>query len=662
MLTIKPPIKVTAGSSIISLDDRFGKRMQANYQVLASSLSPESMLHHMRDKSDIYVEGDSMTSIVNVNQQMNRQKINIELINNVLNRILVAENQTLCYQDRTFIDMVLSRIGVTDVKQFMNTVIRMKEQTNQMEQLLVLYQQSGTILKKITQYNQQKEIEKETKEEQQKLPQKQDSWIYQNIFQRLQTDVIYQELEKYYNAMYHSNHFVDEREFEMSEQVLQARTLLLHQLKNENFQEEIRLEHKEINQYETGSGEVNEIERKNTTVIDLQKNVDERQSYYQEQISKSGDFIVTQANQESYDETNVLEYSMINSYEIGNMEQYEEKHELVQNEFIQAVLWNTIKNMITIRMQEINRQENVWYDIFHKMQHTVENTMNRFESYHKKPFISYAEADYYQTIIMEHNKNKIETMQQFLEEYQEISVEEGQTLLMQELQHYEEPQKEENVERTLQEQEIIKEQLQQINRVNVEKQEKLAKIVQEIKKEPRLTINKAKALADAKRIIEHPQEAVIEYLQKDTVVEHYEQERIRQLEQVMDKDIVKIFEQVEQYHKNPHKLPKQVLANEEALVYLMQESDRTEEVLEEMQILNRNYTKNVQNHVQEMIQNEDVYQKTVTNKVNYIQLQESEELTNMIANNVKEQLGNLSEQVYRKLEKRMDSEKRRRGM
>ena len=94
----------------------------------------------------------------------------------------------------------------------------------------------------------------------------------------------------------------------------------------------------------------------------------------------------------------------------------------------------------------------------------------------------------------------------------------------------------------------------------------------------------------------------------------------------------------------------------------MQESDRTEEVLEEMQILNRNYTKSVQNYAQEMIQNEDVYQKTVTNKVNYIQLQESEELTNMIANNVKEQLGNLSEQVYRKLEKRMDSEKRRRGM
>lgn len=39
----------------------------------------------------------------------------MDVINNVLNRILVSDTYRMTYQDKVFIESVLSRVGVTDV-------------------------------------------------------------------------------------------------------------------------------------------------------------------------------------------------------------------------------------------------------------------------------------------------------------------------------------------------------------------------------------------------------------------------------------------------------------------------------------------------------------------------------------------------------------------
>ena len=97
------------------------------------------------------------------------------------------------------------------------------------------------------------------------------------------------------------------------------------------------------------------------------------------------------------------------------------------------------------------------------------------------------------------------------------------------------------------------------------------------------------------------------------------------------------------------------------LYHKVAESNLSEEVLEEIKNVNRTFSKNVEKYTEQIEESTDVH-RIVTNHVNHIQLQQNEELSTMIANNVKEQVGNLTEQVYRKLEKRMDSEKRRRGL
>ena len=55
-------------------------------------------------------------------------------------------------------------------------------------------------------------------------------------------------------------------------------------------------------------------------------------------------------------------------------------------------------------------------------------------------------------------------------------------------------------------------------------------------------------------------------------------------------------------------------------------------------------------------------QEIVNNRVNELRLHQNEDLERIISQNVSRQLGSLSEQVYGRLEKRMDAERRRRGL
>ena len=297
---------------------------------------------------------------------------------------------------------------------------------------------------------------------------------------------------------------------------------------------------------------------------------------------------------------------------------------------------------------------------------------------------------------------------------------------MEELYHHEEQQMHgQQINYLTKEQELLKQQLTMNNPLEIEKKEQTEKIIQNIKQKPRLQINKAKAMEDSKKTLQNQEKVLLEYMNTQTVVEHFEKERTRQLEHVVDKETWKIFEQIEQYHRNPESAGNHIIVNDAALAaferdalasatagervieeHIVSQTDKriqntrqqeirqqidkvirrelpviheisspqnielyhkvadsnlSEELLEEIKNVNRSFSKNVEQHTEKIEESTDMY-RTVTNHVNHIQLQQNEELSAIIANNVKEQVGNLTDQVYRKLEKRMDSEKRRRGL
>ena len=661
MLTIKSPIKISANSSIIKSNNSFAERMEANYQVMVSSLSPEVMLHFIAGQSDVLIEGDSMTSLVSVNQKINRQQINVELVNNVLNRILAIDNSVLNYQDRTFIDTVLRRIGITDVNQFIRQIQVMKQNTNQVNELIQQYKQGEDVFHEWKNYqnviNKKKENHDTTIHKDEK---NYDIWLHQKILNRLETGDIYREMKAFYTPLYDSHKRIDRREWYISEQLIQSQNMELNHYRNEY-----------LNQEEP------------------------------------------------------VYYRTLNQYELGTTNQYDTQIQSIESEMVEAVLLNTINQAYALRKDMIQNAVENEYNFVEGMQSVVENTISRFEEYHQHNRMTYQEAEHYNKMLQENSQTELHLLQQLMEQHrQEVTY--SSENISQELYHHEDKHIHgQQIDYLTQEQEFFKQQLTTNNQLIVEKQKQPEQPIQNMKQQSKLQINRDRAIKEAKKALQNPEQMVLEYMNTQNAVEQVEIERRHQLEKVIDKETLKIFEQIEQYHRDPGSVSEYIVANDAAmasfvrdtsvsraaeerameehimiqtdkkiqntrnqeirqqidrvikreipviqeisspqnieLYHKVAESNLSEEMLEEIKNVNRTFSKNVEKYTEQIEESTDVH-RIVTNHVNHIQLQQNEELSTMIANNVKEQVGNLTEQVYRKLEKRMDSEKRRRGL
>ena len=661
MLTIKSPIKISANSSIIKSNNSFAERMEANYQVMVSSLSPEVMLHFIAGQSDVLIEGDSMTSLVSVNQKINRQQINVELVNNVLNRILAIDNSVLNYQDRTFIDTVLRRIGITDVNQFIRQIQVMKQNTNQVNELIQQYQAGEEVFHEWKKYqnvvNKKKESHDTTVYKEEK---DYDIWLHQKILNRLETGDIYREMKAFYTPLYDSHKRIDRREWYISEQLIQSQNIELNHYRNEY-----------LNQEEP------------------------------------------------------VYYRTLNQYELGTTNQYDTQIKSIESEMLEAVLLNTINHAYALRKDMIQNAVENQYNFVEGMQSVVENTISRFEEYHQHNRMTYQEANHYNKMMQENSQTELHLLQQLMEQHrQEVTY--SSENIAQELYHHEDKHiYGQQIDYLTQEQEFLKQQLTTNNQLIVEKQKQPEQLIQNMKQQSKLQINRDRAIKEAKKALQNPEQMVLEYMNTQNAVEQVEIERRHQLEKVIDKETLKIFEQIEQYHRDPRSVAEYIVANDAAMAsfvrdtsvsraaeeraieeHIMMQTDKkiqntrhqeirqqidrvikreipviqeisspqnielyhkvaesnlSEEVLEEIKNVNRTFSTNVEKYTEQIEESTDVH-RIVTNHVNHIQLQQNEELSTMIANNVKEQVGNLTEQVYRKLEKRMDSEKRRRGL
>lgn len=969
MLTIKSPIKLSARPSMVSLDDAFGKRIEANYNVMVGSLTPENMLHFITRKQDILMEGDSMTSIVAVDNRINRQQINVELINNVLNRILVADEQKLSYQDRVFIDNVLNRIGITDVRQFMSQVAYLKQNTTNVNRLLSLYSNEGTAIEELRQYfkktnidnknvSHSKNIENNTNEE----------WLRQVVFNRLRAGDINTQAENHFTSTQTDNHYTDDREYLVQNNIdnlSESDSRTIQEIRNEEwlYKEVInRLKegdvHTEIENHFTNtqtdnrytddreylvqnnidnssdseienieenhsdmwlhqdvlnrlqvSDIYNELENYFKNTENVNRYIDDREFYVSEQLFQAKNIMLNNVRNDITNRSIPLEYRVMNTYEFGTDEENNAYENSVQNEYIKAVVLNAVNNAYTLRSDEINNNNHVWYSLLQSVRQTADNTMTRFEDMHEhrnfisnESLIKYNESvqknlkneitslealhrnysissisnrsitntddniinhleqinhagdivqnDTINNIINEQNRisNELSTLSELNKTYSQvwndisqqnnvsnemsfehserneqnissneinsdehINTESETNTTIKEIknlhnsfsdsinsmaQRYEEnvknvnltyadntmikdsvinnveqeyshemqqlisneinnlskiksefynEQKNELTDNTsnikniseenrniaqqinylTNEEEQLKNQLNNIKQINIDNSRRFTDTTNNTDIHRAIHIDRARAMADARRALEAPDEVRLEYMNvQNNNIDNTHEETVTQQHKI-DENVLKIFEQIAEYQKNPSAphpnistssaaldslmrdtkrpaLPREQLIEKntiektESLIHdvrqqeIRQQLDRiinvevpeisyirqpqnvellhkvaetgiNEEVLEELRSVNRNVNRNSEVHTDEVTESENIT-RTVTNHVNNVELRRNDELTQIIADNVQSQLNNLTDKVYRKLEKRMDSEKRRRGL
>lgn len=692
MLTMGQPIQLKTRKPMETLGNDFAERIAGNYQMLEEQMTPSDMLHFISAPPELYTEEAGMAPLVNHQTNVNSQNVTLQLINNVLNRILVSDSFQMTYQDRVFVENVLNKIGVTDVQEFIREVRRMKEETKNTRELLKLYHSDHQVLRTLREYRlEEKEKEKAQGSESEENEQVRMEQQTREIWNRMHTEEVYQELSNLVSLRYGSPVRVTRQEMQLSEQSISAEYLTLNRMRSETFVRNQDLVYNRINTYEAGDGDL-------TT--------------------------------ENYEET------------VSSM--------------VKAVLLNAISQIYHMRYTELTTHASNWKWLTDAIHVNAQNTFQRFESYHNQLRLSKEEKNEYHETLQNYERREITALQSLFEHTEEVTLNrpEIRNLTETEMEYRTEEnitEEQERIEETFHElsekqetehkhvykisekkrEEELRKQLEIINRQNLERIEKLKTLRQEEKKSEPPKIDRKRAKKDALRALENPQEVLMEYLEsptKETETERVETERLKE---ILGADTVQILETLKGYQQNPERYPNVTTSEGQALNFLMQdirsqeeterpepiseapelvhtrireESSRevqrvlketeryqtervpftprqteavreevelfhkqnetalSEEFLEELEERNRRNIRSETHTTTEQVQETNHVDQLVTNKVNELKLEQDQNIERIVSQNVRQQLNSLSDQVFTKLEKRMDAERRRRGI
>ena len=688
MLTIHTPIELTADPSMLKLNHNFEERLTGNYRIIGSGFEPEDMLHFLSEPPEVYLEEGGMTALIENQKIVENRNLKLDVINNVINRILVSDTYRMTYQDQVFIESVLNKMGITDVREFIRQVQNSKEETQNVQYLTDLYWSQQESISQLLEYRKLRAKQGEKKSKEAAEDRAEDGlWLHQSILNRLQTAVVYQEVKNYISAASNRHQSITRTEMQISEQNITVQNLLLNKLRNYTHMEE-----------------------------------------------------------------QPLVYHYLNTYELGDEWTIKEDNSRIVNRMVEAVLLNALHQMYALRVNELHKQKNLWYQLAGSIYQATENTYKRFLTFHEQSFLSPHEADTYIRQVHQYQKNEIKAIRQLYEETQHSTIERenGNIPPREGLVHLDSFQAEEEfseshpreasdvvtktVEETklhgqqirsiTREESLLREQLEQINQKNIRNLELLSRLRLQGKEEQgQRRINQARAREDALLALTNPEEVLLTYLESETVTNRQETVEKERLKQVFGEETIRILETLEKYQKSPRyaanpdlqaqgeaMLQRDILFREQAFAtelehHVSEKEQETVHRMEELQLFREHYPKQVQeihrstgeridrielihkleeNTLDEefleeirgiqrvkKVENEQTTQtvieqnhtqEVINTQIHDFQTRQNEELLRMVTDKVQNQLGSISEQIYGKLEKRMDMERRRRGL
>lgn len=687
MLTIRTPIELKNDPSILTMTDAFAARIGANYEQMTARLSPEELLHLISAPPEIYLAEGGTHSFVDLTNNVQSQELKLSMINNVLNRVLVMDGRRTTYQDEVFIYNTLRKLGVTDVSQFVRQVRLLQEETNSRNELIDLYWSHQEEISELTAHYEQLRGEQQAKEEaQEEAGESSVLWLHESIMNRLKTGAVYQELRNYLTQQTGGTFYLNRQELQVGEQSVSAEYILLNRLKNRTTESEVPLVYNRLNAYELGD-ETTYVSHAGQTVSQIVQAV----------LLQAVDQVYALRYDEIKNSSRSVWYELANAvYETAanTFERFEAYHNRTQLQHTDIEEYHS--DIQNYRQQEIT---------------ALEHLLERREQLLERP----GESE-------EPPQAQMEYMQPPERGEEEPAVYRDARVTNE---NYIRQQQEQKTREELHMGDVLlNRQMTQINEQNLARMERVQQLMQQFQSHTDVHIDRRRAREDVLRALEQPQEVLLEYLGEQTPAESRVQEQKELLREIYDEDTIRIFETLERYRKEPekllmqgivsadpvgqmerdiqlqHLLTQQTLTQEQEqyaqqtvheveqirtetnrrlaedvvrreeeqrrtsrleLLHREQETALDEELLEELRSINRQTTRE-DVHTNEQHHERSVVEQTVTNRVNALELHNEEELAEMVSRNIRQQLRGMSDQVYRKLEKRMDSERRRRGI
>ncbi len=664
MLTIRKPIELKIQQPIQTIHEDMAERLTANYELMRMPIRKEELLHITSQPPEIYfAEGDQIQMFSNFKQE-NQQNLRLDVINNLVNRIMVAQTDNFSYQDTVYISSVLRRLGIRDEKTFMKQVFALQNEHKETKQLLQKYETNQILLQNLfAQQEAQRQAEGKSSSSPVSVTENR-YYLHEEIFKRLETRKIYQDMRDFSRDTRHLSRQIFRAELSIGEQAAMVQNFHLHELRQKIMGIESPIYYYHNNQYEF-----------------LQENLEEMSQTLEEQISAAILLNLTDQSyslrQQQIEENNHYWYSLAGAlFQTAENTWRRYESNLIENKRVSNQMLQLMEEV-----SEVKRQEG---DVIQHITEEYQILQQRFAG----------DAMQQQTILQQ---NHIEGKREEINLSGDIYHLTQEELQLQLLRQAEEGEEETAPEPVTAEQ--LQKQLEVFSQRNFENYRKLTEIEWQQPQRKEQKVDRKKAQQDALRALENPAEVLMEYLtteirdpvqeaqrQAEVQIYHLFSEETREiyrqflqqnrsgetafLQHIMEQpeeaelrqEVKETLHQVQQMEKLTEltTMQRELQFRQVDFVHKAEEQVISEELLET--IRSRQQTTKKEEHTEErLLQQEQSTQTIVQDTVNRMQVNQIENIEELVQQSVRRQLGNLSERVYGKIEKKLAAERKRRG-
>ena len=757
MLKLKTPIGLVNRNITSKSVDGFFNRINGNYELINSSIDPEDLLHVYTQPPEVFLAEGDTTNIFNSNLNVeNKQIQKLEILNNLINRILLSDNASFTYQDKVYISSIFHKLGIKDEHNFLSRVYSLIDETK------LTYVQNKTLLesldeiKKINNYINNNNVTQKKDDFDKAIEEEESTSIslHQSIFERLN----FSEMVKFINQMSTnpvSNVNVSYNEIIGAENLRIAEHLVLQDLSNQITNTEAPMVFNHENLYEENIETEEEID-KSQVISNLSKAMllSYIDNVYQSRVRSINEgenrwFMTTRNLYQSVENT-VKRYTQNLTQPISN-ELIKVFHENELSNFVE--LKNRIDFILNMRSEsilegdEINQETANIIEGINAINQQIANIsqgndeVTNISNVQLKHLINALSSGENAQVVQEELQNIINAISENetnISKTQSSQIELlNETLNNAQTSYTDNRVANQNVQMTnvsvsedteiSEEQQIINA-LNQIEQRNIENQNQYIRALQNLEKikdsTPRKISSVSRQKAESLAALSDPGELILQY--REEAKRDAEEERVldQKLIEQLPADVQRYVQIIDRFLVNPTpedrrllgtdplaSLNRDILETEQQklqMAHRMRETtvtpvviDNAEELIENItnshvisKDINESVTESVKkvsfvhkesvqideeeiNERFEQLKNERNETTTVTNQVNettqVINKTEvtkevienvigSEQMVRMVSDNVMDQLNNLSDQVYQKLEKRLINEKRRRGL
>lgn len=751
MLTINPPLTLVCSQNRMKLHEDLNEKILGNYQQMSESVRREELLFLTTQPPEVYFQEDGGTSILTEVNSTANQEIRLDVVNNLVNRIMLSGTTNFSYQDSVYISNTLRKLGITDVSNFMKQVRNLQEEKKENIRLLSLYEENKTLLTNLF-ASEDKKQEGTAVSKEAETPETKNYYLHEDIYNRLQTGQIYEMISSFASSMSINETTINRSEMNVAEQSNLSKAFLLQEMKKEVYSSEAPINFYHMNSYEIGEDEegketeasdklssaillnlvdqayslrINNIEKNQhdwynvaSSFFETAENTYKRYENYHKDVTYEPKFI-----RQSIEEINVKKRDELKTItEISNkFRNVSNITDITNEEFTKAVMEgtsfvteNTLEGdtveAITVKEgDKVSREEVKNVSLTSKQ---FEQVMNLYED--NRPVFdngSVTNNIYQGDVYSSRNVQNV-----YDEGVRTVFRENGSEMDII---------TEENIENLKSETKVLTEELKKINEQNVQNyrilQEKQFAASQ--KKEPKLDIKRTRQ--SALRALENPEEVIREIMERPdiTTVDRIQNSNISEFYNVLPEETRQIFELAMEKKENS---PEAVMREHPELVQAIEEAARNQESFmqslleppkdrerivesyeEKQKDTIRKITQNVNNieeitrrsdkvsklnlvhkeqetldteelmnaitlqktetKVRELVTrnevtNEQVVNNEVRREITNIVREQTDNVEMMVKQNINSQIGKISDEVYGKIEKKLQNERKRRGL